>query len=299
MRLYCNHCFALIDFLGSKQHACKLKLKYNWPCIHLCLCQTSNPFYYPMLYNTKLVLTGNLAGHSYQKCRQEDPSAGFLTNPYGKNKTIYHACAFTALAKVKLYQPTANAKTSRTIERWGVVRLYCNHCFALIDFLGSKQHACKLQLKYKWPCIHLCLCQTSNPFYYPMLYNTKLVLTGNLAGHSYQKCRQEDPSAGFLTNPYGKNKTIYHACAFTALAKVKLYQPTANAKISRAIERWGVVRLYCNHCFALIDFLGSKQHACKLKMKYKWPCIHLCLCHTSKPFYYPIVFVINGLWLSL
>ena len=39
---------------------------------------------FPMLCNRHLVLTGTIARHSYQKCRQEDPSAGFLANPYKK-----------------------------------------------------------------------------------------------------------------------------------------------------------------------------------------------------------------------
>ena len=53
-----------------------------------------------MLYDRNLVLTGLLAGHSYQKCPQEDWSVGVLTNPYKKQNKMYitHVTKFSALA---------------------------------------------------------------------------------------------------------------------------------------------------------------------------------------------------------
>ena len=100
---------------------------------------------FPMLCNRHLVLTGPTARHSYQKCRQEDPSAGFLTNPYKKRQNIYACGKIDSFSdSLNLTNPFKDPKTSRTIERWEVVGLYYHHCFALVDFLGSKQHVCKL-----------------------------------------------------------------------------------------------------------------------------------------------------------
>ena len=98
-----------------------------------------------MLYNRNLILTGLLAGHSYQKCRLEDPSAGFLTNPYKKRQKIYACGKIDSFSdSLNFTNPLKDPTTSRTIEQWEMVGLYYHHRFALVDFLGSKQHVCKL-----------------------------------------------------------------------------------------------------------------------------------------------------------
>ena len=98
-----------------------------------------------MLYNRNLILTGLLAGHSYQKCRLEDPSAGFLTNPCKKKQKIYACGKIDSFSdSLHITNPLKDPKTSRTIEQWEMVGLYYHHRFALVDFLGSKQHVCKL-----------------------------------------------------------------------------------------------------------------------------------------------------------
>ena len=100
---------------------------------------------FPMLCNRHFVLTGTIARHSYQKYRQEDPSAGFLTNPYKKRQNIYACGKIDSFSdSLNLTNPFKVPRTSRTIERWEVVGLYYHHCFALVEFLGSTQHVCKL-----------------------------------------------------------------------------------------------------------------------------------------------------------
>ena len=57
---------------------------------------------FPMLCNRHLVLTGPPEWHSYQKCRQEDTSAGFLTNPYKKRQNI------SACGKIDTFSDSLN-----------------------------------------------------------------------------------------------------------------------------------------------------------------------------------------------
>ena len=94
-----------------------------------------------------------------------------------------------------------------------------------------------------------------------MIFKTNLLLTALLAEYSYQKCRQEDLSAGFPTTTYKKKPR------FTALRTVRIL-PT-HCKIQRSKGR-SIGKVLRNHITINVLLQSISCAPNNMLVSFKW-----------------------------